>query len=143
MNPQGALYPWQSRMIEELQLVFTVKDKDLGNRDIYTQFSKYTGDLINLLQWQQQRDIYSIYCLIKVESWPMTEVRNQEFLIKEKIYSILLIIRRGNMVLAIAPPIQYWFINNYINCDQYNTLYDKNFKRKMTYIANKITGQFN
>lgn len=33
-------------IIEELQLVFIIKDKSLKNKDVYTQFSKYTRALI-------------------------------------------------------------------------------------------------
>ncbi len=52
MNLRGVPYPWQSRMMGELQLVLTVRDEDLGSKDGYTQLSKYTWALVNLLRWR-------------------------------------------------------------------------------------------
>ena len=50
MNLWEEPYLWQSRMIGELQLVFTVKNKGVKNKDGYTKFPKYIGALVKLLQ---------------------------------------------------------------------------------------------
>ena len=42
------------------------------------------------------------------------------------------------MVPVIAAPVQYWFVNNYIDWDQFNTLYDKDIKAKETRAADKV-----
>ncbi len=46
------------------------------------------------------------------------------------------------MIPAILPPVQYWFVNNYIDWDQFNTLYDKDFETKKMRVADKIACQF-
>ncbi len=46
------------------------------------------------------------------------------------------------MVPAIVSLIQNWFVNNYIDWDQFNTFYDKDFETKETYAIDKVAGQF-
>ena len=94
-------------MIEELQLVVIVRDKRLESKDGYTQLSKYTGTLDNFLQWRKQKSVHLTHGMVKVESWPTIEAKNQKFLIGETIYFIPHIIRGAHVVSAIAPPIQY------------------------------------
>ena len=115
INPRRVPYPWQDRMIGELQLVLTVRDEGLRSEDGYTQLPNYTWALVKLLQWRQQRSVHPTDGMVEVEPWPTTEARNQRFLTREKIYSIPHIIRGANVVTATAPPIQYWFVNNYID----------------------------
>lgn len=42
------------------------------------------------------------------------------------------------MVPAIAAPVQYWFVNNHVDWDKFNTLDDKDFEVKRTCITNKV-----
>lgn len=46
------------------------------------------------------------------------------------------------MILAILLQIQYYFVNKYIDWDQFNTFYNKNFKIKKTRIVDKTAYQF-
>ncbi len=48
-NSREIPYPWQSKMIRELQLVFTVRDKDT-ERELGVPYTpKYTGAMVKLL----------------------------------------------------------------------------------------------
>lgn len=49
-NSQRILHLWQSKMIGELQLVFTVKDEDMAGKLGYTHISKYTEALVKFVQ---------------------------------------------------------------------------------------------
>ncbi len=142
MNPRGVPYPWQGRMIGELQLVLTVKDEGLKSEDGYTQLPKYTWALVKLLQWRRKVSVHPKPGMVEVEPWPTTKTRNQRFFTEERIYSIPHIIIGANVVLATAPQIQYWFVNNYIDWDQFNTLYDESFEMKGTRASDKSAGQF-
>lgn len=42
------------------------------------------------------------------------------------------------VITTILLPIQYKFINNYIDGDQFNTLYNEDFEIKRIHIADKI-----
>ena len=129
-------------MIGELQLILTVRDEGLESKDVYTQLPKYIGALVKLLRWRRQGSVHLKYGIVEVEPWPTTEARHQRFLTGKRIYSIPNIIRGANVVSATTPPIQYWFVNNYIDWDQFNTLYDKDFETKETRAADKVAGQF-
>ncbi len=80
--------------------------------------------------------------MVEVEPWPTTEARHQRFLKGEKIYSIPHINRGANAVPATEPLIQYWFVNNYIDWDRFNTLYDEDFETKGTSDVDKVASQF-
>ena len=56
-----------------------------------------------------------IYGIIEVELWSITIGRNPQYLTKEKIYSLIYIIRKVYVILVILPPVYYWFVNNYID----------------------------
>ncbi len=129
-------------MIGELQLVFTVRDKDAGGELGVAHIPKYTGAMVKLLQWRQRESVNPVHGMVEVELWPITIGKNPRFLIGERIYSLAHIIRGAYVIPATLPPVQYWFVNNYIDWDKFNTLYDKDFERKGTRAADKIACQF-
>lgn len=57
-------------------------------------------------------------------------------------YFLIYIIKERYMILAILLQIQYYFINKYIDWDQFNIFYNKNFKIKEKRIVDKTTHQF-
>ena len=67
INPQQILYPWQNRMIGELQLVFIVRDEGMAGKLGFTQIPKYTGALIKLYQWRSREVVNLIYGMVEVE----------------------------------------------------------------------------
>ncbi len=79
--------------------------------------------------------------MVEVESWPITIGKNPRFLIGKRIYSLAHIIRGAHVIPATLPPGQYWFVNNYIDWDQFNMLYDEDVKRKGMRVADKIACQ--
>ncbi len=48
-NSRGIPYPWQGKMIGELQLVFTVRDENAGGELGFAHNFKYTGAMVKLL----------------------------------------------------------------------------------------------
>ncbi len=114
-NSQGILYPWQSKMIGELQLVFTIKNKDAGGESGIPYTPKYTEAMVKLLQWRQQGSVNPVYGMVEVEPWPITIGKNPQFLIGKRIFSLAYIIRGVYVILTTLPAEQYWFVNNYID----------------------------
>ena len=129
-------------MIGELQLVLTIKDKGMTGEMGCTQIPKYTGALVKLLQWHQHGIVDPIYGMVEVEPWPTSVAKNQRLLTGEKIFSLAHIIRGAHVVPATTALIQYWFVNNYVDWDLFNTLYDKDFKVKGSRAADKVAAQF-
>ena len=104
-------------MIRELQLVFIVKDKDVGEELGITHIFKYTWAMMKLFQWRQQKSVNLVHSMVEIKTWPILIGKNQRFLIKEKIYSLAHIIKRSHVILAVLLQVQYWFVNNYIDWD--------------------------
>ena len=125
-------------MIGELQLVLTVKDEGIAGELGCTQIPKYTGALVKLLQWRQRGIIDPIHGMVEVELWPTSVAKNQRLLTEKRIFFLAHIIRGAYVVQARAAPVQYWFVNNYVDWDQFNTLYNKNFEVKGICAAEKI-----
>lgn len=63
-------------MIEELQLILTLRDKGLGNELCDAQISKYTEALVKLLQWRQWGGVNPTHGMVQVKPWPKSEARN-------------------------------------------------------------------
>lgn len=91
----------------------------------------------------KKRDINLAYIMAQFKSWLITIGRSHQFLIKERIYVLAYIIKRVYMILAILSQVQYLFINNNIDQDQFNILCNKDFETKKMPIINKIVYQFN
>ena len=85
-----------------------IKNKRLESKSSYTQLFKYIGALVKLLQWRRQGSVYPMHDMVEVKPWPTTEARNQRFLKRKKIYSILHYIIEAHVLPAIALLIQYW-----------------------------------
>ena len=79
--------------------------------------------------------------MVMFKPWQTSVTKNLRLFTEEKIF-FLTNIREVYVVLAIAAPIEYWFANNYVDLDQFNTLYDKDFKKKKMHTANKVAAQF-
>ena len=141
-NPEEILYPWQGRIIEKLQLVLTVRDEGMTGKLGCIQIHKYIRAWVKLLQWRQRKIVNCIHSMVKVKPWPTSVTKNQRLLTKEKIFSLVHIIRRAYVLPATAAPIQYKFVNNYVDWDQFNTLYDKDFEVKRICAADKVAAQF-
>ena len=141
-NPRGIPYPWQSRIIGELQLVHMVKNEGMAGEMGYNQIPKYTLALVKLLQWRQHEIVDPIHGMVEFEPLPTFVAKNQRLLTGKRIFSLAHIIRGAYVVPATAAPIQYWFVNNYIDWDQLNTLYDEDFEVKRTRAADKLAAQF-
>ncbi len=84
-------------MIGELQLVFTVKDKNAGGELGVAHTLKYTGAMVKLLQWRQWGSVNPVHGMVEVEPWPITIGKNPRFLTRERIYILWHILSGGRM----------------------------------------------
>lgn len=80
--------------------------------------------------------------MVEVEPQPISIGKSPRFFTGERIYFLAYIIRGAHVVPVTLAPIQYQFVNNYIDQDQINMLYNKDFEIKRMRVANKIANQF-
>jgi len=73
--------------------------------------------------------------MVELEDWPHNQAVNTRALGPCRFYNMAIIIRSAHIVPATAG---IYYINNYINWDQYNTLYDPDFISNGVKDANAI-----
>ncbi len=94
-------------MIGELQLVFMIRDKDVGRELGVAYTPKYTGAMVKLLQLYQRENDNPIHGIVEVEPWLITIRKNPRFLSRERIYSLAHIIRGAHVIPVTLLPVQY------------------------------------
>ena len=99
----------------------------------------YTGALVKLLWLWNNRKIYNIHGIIEVKDYPCILSTNPRNLGLCWFYSISTILRSAHIIPATHG---IYFINNYIDWDQYNTLYDPQFIAKEIQVANNIQHKY-
>ena len=87
--------------------------------------------MVELLQLLNYRLLYPIYGIVKVKRWPCL---NRQVLKGGCFYLMPSILQNAYIVLAATFYPNLYYINNYINWDQYNTLYLDNFLKEGIYI---------
>ena len=125
--------PLGRRLIGQLQLIVTVLDiKRLDKYGIYVQ---YTGAMVELLQPLNYGLPHPTHVMVKVKRWPRLSVNTRQVLKGGRFYLMLSILRSAYIILAATSYPDLYYVNNYINQDQYNTLYSDNFLKEGTRIA--------
>ena len=88
--------------------------------------------MVELLQPLNHRLPHPIYSIIKVKRWPHS---NRQVLRGGRFYSMPSILQNTHVIPAATSCPDLYYINNYINWDQYNTLYLDNFLEEGIYIT--------
>lgn len=63
-NRRGNSFPWEDRMVGQLQLLFTIWDK--GQRNARGDHPYYTRAMVELLQWKDHGNIHPTHGMIEV-----------------------------------------------------------------------------
>ncbi len=117
------------RLVGQFQLIITVLD--IKRLDKYNVYVQYTGAIIELLQPLNHKLLHLIYGIVKVKRWSRL---NRQVLRNGYFYLMPSILQSAHIILAATSHPDLYYINNYINWDQYNTLYLDNFLKKGTCI---------
>ena len=122
--------PLGGRLVGQFQLIITVLD--IERLDKYSIYKQYTGAMVELLQPLNYRLPHPTHSIIEVKRWPRS---NRQVLGGSHFYSMPFILQNTHIVPAATSCPDLYYINNYINWDQYNTLYLDNFFEERTCIA--------
>ena len=122
--------PLSKRLVGQLQLIIIVLD--IERLDKYGIYKQYTGAMVELLQPLNYRLLYLTHSIVEVKRWPYL---NRQVLRNDCFYLMPSVLRSAYIIPATISCPDLYYINNYINWDQYNTLYLDNFLKKGTCIA--------
>jgi len=95
---------------------------------------QYTGAMVELLQPLNYRLPHPTHGIVKVKRWPRSSVNTRQVLRGGRFYLIPYILQSAYIILAATSCLDLYYINNYINWDQCNTLYLDNFLKEGTCI---------
>ena len=125
--------PLGRRLIGQLQLIVTILD--IKRLDKYGVYIQYTRAIVELLQPLNHRLPHPTHSIVEVKRWPCLSVNTRQVLKGSRFYSMPSILRSAHVVPAATSYPDLYYVNNYINQNQYNTLYSDNFLKEGTRIA--------
>ncbi len=120
-EPRNERRSWNGKLIRKLLLTVIVADPEW-----FTPKSKlvtYTEVLVELYNWRNHGQIHEIYGMIKLEKMRVSITENSHNLGAYWIIEISSILRSAHVVPRDQDNLVF-YINNYIEWDQFNQLYD-------------------
>ena len=129
----------EGKMVGQLQLIMTVVDPE--RRDTKGSFVRYTGALIELLRFWNSGAVNHQHGMVEVETWLQGNARNPRGIGARRIYQMSMILRSAHIVPTGLQDGVY-YINNYIDWDTYNTIYDSDFFNQGTTAARIYAKRF-
>ncbi len=114
----------EGKMVGQLQLIVTVVDPE--RKDESGNCLRYTGALIELLRFGNSGAVDHHHGMVEVETWHASDARNPRNIGARRFYQMSTILRSAHVVPTGLRDGTY-YINNYIDWDTYNTIYDPDF----------------
>ena len=97
----------------------------------------YTGAFVEIYKWRNRRLVHETHGMAELEKYP-TRAENSLNLGAHRSYKIPSILRSAHVVPRDNDG-NVFYVNNYIDWDQFNQLYDPMWQTKGTRIANAIS----
>ena len=121
------------KCVGQLQLIIFVLDhaRLVQNRE---RPRVYTGVFLEVLRWVNKRATDKVHRMLEVEKQPVHTAKNPRLLGARRFYNLSNIIRSVHLI-PVNEKFTRFFVNNYIDWDQYNTVYDPEFIAKRTRVA--------
>ncbi len=126
-EPRNKGRPWNGKLIGKLLLAVTVAD-----RERFTPKGKpvtYTGALVELYNWRNRGQVHEIHGMIKLEKIRASIAENPRNLSAHRIIEIFSVLHRAQVVPRDQDKVVF-YVNNYIDWDQFNQLYDPDWIEK-------------
>ena len=134
------------RLIGQLKLILTVIDPErLGepSKSKEKRHIKYSGALIQTYSWCRNGLCDPIHGMFEVEPIPPSQATRPRKLGATKIYPLSTILKCAHLIpvdlnISADTVNTRMFVNNYIDWEAYNTLYDSNWQEHLSRQADKL-----
>ena len=126
------------RKVGQLQAIVTIIDHQ--RRDTNGTAVQYTGVLIDILRFRYHGNVHSIHGMIEAEDWAQTSSRKPRNIGYRCFFDMSMILRSAHVVPSGNGGTYY--INNYVDWDQYNTIFDPEFLANGIREADQIAEQY-
>jgi hypothetical protein len=126
------------RQVGQVQAIVTVIDD--SRRDSKGVPVHYTGAFIDLLHPKHNGHVHSVHGMVEVEDWPQMRSQNPCNIGHCCFFDMSTILRSAHVIPTGNAGVYY--INNYVDWDQYNTIFDPDFLMNGTQDADRISKQY-
>jgi hypothetical protein len=126
------------KRVGQLQAIVTVIDHQ--RHDTNGTVVQYTGALIDLLRFRHGGNVHSIHGMIEAEDWPQATSQSSRNIGYRCFFDMSMILRSAHVIPSGNDGTYY--INNYVDWDQYNTIFDPEFLANGIREADRIAKQF-
>ena len=109
-------------------MICTVRDEERWDK-LDQHHQEYCGALVNIMKFRNGARPHPIHGMLEVEPWPQTSSNPLTTINGLRFYEISKVVRSAHLIPAFTPPerITYFYVNNLVDWDSYNTLYDEDF----------------
>ena len=128
------------KLVGQIQVVVEVKD--LGRRDFKQRPQRLQGALIEVFNYRHGGQVQECHGMVEVEKARPSEARNPRTLGTRRFYSLANIERSAHLVPATVRGKEIFYINSFIDWDQYNSIYDPEFLTKSYRVAHEISTRY-
>ncbi len=122
------------KIFNHLNLIVTVLNHERLNSN---KSNIYTEILIKHLRKWYQELLHEIHDMIEMKNWSINLIRNSWKLKAHWFYWLINVIQSAH-VMFMNENMNIYYVNNYIDWDQYNTLYDEDFLKKKHQKINEL-----
>ena len=98
---------------------------DYATRNVNGTPAWYTRAFIDLLRLKNSGKPNKVHGMVEVEDWPVLGAKNPRKLGHRCFFEMSTILRSAHIIPSGTPGMYY--INHYVDWDQYNTIYDLDF----------------
>ena len=119
----GNSSPLDGRKVGQVQAIITVIDD--SRHDSKGAPVQYTGVFIDLLHFRNNGQVHKVHGMVEVEDWPQVRTQNPRNIGHRYFFDMSTILRSAHIIPTDS--IGLYYINNYVDWDQYNTIFDPEF----------------
>ena len=126
-EPTNERKSWNGKQIGKLLLIVTVADPEW-----FMAKSKpitYTRAFVELYKWRNRGQVHEIHGMVELEKWHVSTAENPRNLGAHHIIEVSSVLRSAHVVPRDQDRAVF-YVNNYIDWDQFNQLYDTDWFNK-------------
>ena len=138
-EPRNEKISWNGKLIGKLLLTITVVDPERFT--LKENPVTYTRAFIELYNWRNSGQVHEIFGMIEVEKMHTLTAENSRNLSAHQMIEISSILHSAYMVPKDQNKFVF-YVNNYIDWDQFNQLYDLDWIKRGIRNANTVSRKF-
>ena len=130
--------PLSRRKVGQVQAIVTVVGD--SRRDSKGAPVQYTGVFINLLRLKNNEQVHSVHGMVEVEDWPQVRTQNPRNIGHRCFLNMSRLLQSAHIIPTDNTGVYY--VNNYIDWDQYNMIFDPDFLTNGICDADRIAMEY-